>query len=788
MSDDPPLRERFAEGLWVGDWFVEPMLNRIRLEDEEIQLEPKVMEVLLCLAKRPGKTVTKDQFKDEVWRETVVTDDVLSRCISQLRKVFDDDPKDPSYIETIRKTGYRLVAPVQRPDPTGSAPTGAEERTSTASTESTDSPIRRLLRTLTESVQVSPSSVEDPWSVVAARVIQRKWRVIIAGLIGAFLVFGGAFWLFSNLSASGDAPLSALPFTSFSGEEFDPALSPVGHQVAFAWRQPDSLDQNIYLMQRGAEQPLQLSPDSTLDWSPTWSPDGRFIAYAQEDDGVHRVSIVPSIGGQAQPVFTLPHRHIQSVAWRPDTSRRALVVSSERRPHQAFALSIHFPDTDSMAPLTSPPLWSTGDVDPTPSPDGSQIAFVRGTVRDVEDIFVIPASGGTPTRVTTDSTAIDGIAWSADGTDILYAAERGGISGLWRVEADGGDPTLIRSASAGTRFSHPTLSPRSNRLAYTQKSAQLDVWKLSRPDQYAELRAEPLLSSTQTDANPSIAPSGKRIAFVSERSGTPEIWIAQADGSAPNRLTSLGGPAAHSVRWSPEGKRLCFVTRKRGQSDLYLMSASGGAASRLTKSRSEDLVPRWSQDGRRIYFASNRTGQWEAWRIRVSTDSQRVQQVTTGGAVAVQESATDSTLYLVRPDTTGIWATPLDTTNFPVQVGLRPRNASGDSSAVASGEQARPASGGTESASPLRQVIEDFNPRERSSWWVGENGIHFVYRESNRAVLAYFDFTSPRILPLYEFPDWRPVQSLAVGPGGEWFAYTHVLRRESDIMLVENFR
>ena len=762
MSDAPSLREHFSDGFWVGEWFVEPMRNRIRCEDEDIQLEPKVMEVLLCMAKRPGETVTKDEFKDEVWRETVVTDDVLSRCISQLRKAFDDDPQDPSYIETIRKTGYRLVASLERPasaDPASST----DEAMSTPSEEEEDHPARRLLQTLTGRLQTSTSEGDDQWVVVAGGVIQRKWVLGIAGLLVVLLAIGIGTWVTSNLSAGGNPPLSALPFTSFSGEEFDPALSSTGHQVAFAWRTPDDRTQNIYLMQRGAEQPLQLSPDSTTDWSPTWSPDDRFVAYVQSLNGTHRVSIVPSIGGQSSPALTLQRRDIHSVAWLPAASRRTLVAAVQRRPHQAFGLSKYFPDSDSLAPLTHPPLWSIGDVDPAPSPDGSRIAFVRETVQGVEVLYVVSASGGPPTQVTTDSTAIDGVSWSADGSHLVYAAERDGITGLWRVSANGGDPSLIRSASEGTRFSHPTLSPRANHLAYTQGSAQLDVWKLSQPNQYREFAAAPLLSSTQEDAHPSIAPSGNRIAFVSDRSGTHEVWIAKADGSASSRLTSLGGPTIRTIRWSPDGTRLCFVARQQGQSDLHLLSASGGAPSRLTTAPSEDLVPRWSRDGRWIYFSSNRTGTWEAWRTRAAADSHRVQQVTTGGAVAAQESKTDSTLYYVRPDTVGIWRIPLETSQFPLQTEPSSQNL------------------------PI-SIILQFNPRERRSWGVSETGIHFVHRRANRAVLSYFEFASQRILPLYSFPDWRPVQNIAIGPEGEWFAYTHVVRRESDIMLVKNFQ
>jgi hypothetical protein len=63
-----------------------------------------------------------------------------------------------------------------------------------------------------------------------------------------------------------------------------------------------------------------------------------------------------------------------------------------------------------------------------------------------------------------------------------------------------------------------------------------------------------------------------------------------------------------------------------------------------------------------------------------------------------------------------------------------------------------------------------------------------MYRRSTEATLAYFDFSSSRVLPLYQFPHRTLVQDIATGPGGEWFAYTHVDRQNSDVMLLENFR
>ena len=98
-------------------WQVEPETNRVDNGGDPVQLEPRVMDVLLFLISKAGEVCSKDQIIREVWADTFVTDEALWHCISQLRKVFGDDARDPSYIETVYKRGYRLVAPVDRVEP-----------------------------------------------------------------------------------------------------------------------------------------------------------------------------------------------------------------------------------------------------------------------------------------------------------------------------------------------------------------------------------------------------------------------------------------------------------------------------------------------------------------------------------------------------------------------------------------------------------------------------------------------------------------------------------------------
>src|SRR6185436_15086301 len=91
---------------------VEPSLNSVTGPAGIIRLEPKIMQVLVCLAAQAGQVVPKERLMRTVWPDTFVGDDVLTRSISELRRVFGDDVKEARFIQTIPKSGYRLIAGV----------------------------------------------------------------------------------------------------------------------------------------------------------------------------------------------------------------------------------------------------------------------------------------------------------------------------------------------------------------------------------------------------------------------------------------------------------------------------------------------------------------------------------------------------------------------------------------------------------------------------------------------------------------------------------------------------
>lgn len=108
MSINFDLTDEF----YVEEWRVEPKLGRLTRDAEFHQIEPKIMQVLVCLAENHGKVIRKQEFLSDIWEGVNVTQHVLARTISELRRVFGDDPQNPRFIQTIPKIGYRLIANV----------------------------------------------------------------------------------------------------------------------------------------------------------------------------------------------------------------------------------------------------------------------------------------------------------------------------------------------------------------------------------------------------------------------------------------------------------------------------------------------------------------------------------------------------------------------------------------------------------------------------------------------------------------------------------------------------
>ena len=254
--------------------------------------------------------------------------------------------------------------------------------------------------------------------------------------------------------------------------EDSPAFSPDGNQVAFKSSNavPDG-SEGLYTTMIGGEKPLRLT-SNPRDCCPAWSPDARSIAFARGHRGGARSMSCPLSG--AHPKSSTPRRAflrntsgmLPLFSWSPDG--RYLAVSALSTPEKRPTITLVSLRDSSRQPLTSPPP-EYSDWSPAFSPDGKSIAFLRSSGPGlVDDLYVVPAAGGEPKRLTSDNRPMEGpFAWTQDSREIIFSSARGGLSSLWRIPADGGTPRRVEGV--GTRATSPAIARIGNRLAYSSE-------------------------------------------------------------------------------------------------------------------------------------------------------------------------------------------------------------------------------------------------------------------------------------------------------------------------------
>ena len=621
----------------IGEWTVHPELNSLTREGVERHIEPKVMKVLLTLASQHNRVVSKEELISAAWPDTFVSDDVLTRCISILRRVTEDDPHTPRFIQTVPKVGYRLVAEV----------------TELSSDHQEDLPTLTLEATPYDLVPTAPPILLQG-SMPPAQASGRGRMFGVALLVVAAAI--GGIWSYQKLrlrAAGANLAFRTVQFTSYAGEQTQPAFSPDGKRMAFVWTSEDASTRRIFLKAIGGEEIRPLNSDTDEQFSPVWSPDGKQIAYlARSKDALALYTQELSENTPARKLL-IPqepsHWEQGALSWSP--SGKALIYpdhSGIQPDSSLFELDVETLNTRS---ITNPPAGWEGDLNPAYSPNGKGIAFTRASETAVRDIYYMSPADGKVRQLTHDHTNIDSLTWTSDSSSILFSSNRGGKYALWKIGLRGKGPERL---PVGTEDAYqPAVGPKPGQLTYTQGSAIWGIVRLHEAAKGASPQSEAVLTSTQQDSAPSLSPDGGFFAFQSRRSGNQEIWTASERGDSLRQLTFMAGPLTGSPSWSHHGDRIVFDSRPDGHSHVFCVPASGGRPKQITFGDANDITPRWSHDDQTIYFRSNRGDRWQLWRV--SADGGSPQPVTTGDGIVPQESPDGKWLYYTRGDEDGIW-------------------------------------------------------------------------------------------------------------------------------------
>lgn len=459
------------------------------------------------------------------------------------------------------------------------------------------------------------------------------------------------------------------------------------------------------------------------------------------------------VGSKLSDVLVAP-----GIAWSPDSRVIAAAREATNADHGDSGIYV-FPREGGEPRAITLTKAPSVDLSPAFSPDGRRLAYASCALSGVDaqlgcyvampDVDGEFAPVGPPRRLTLESIPlVDGLTWSRDGASVVFHVEDADpfTPHLWRVPVDGSHgPQPIELA--GINVSNPATTPLRDRLAFTLRQNDMDVYRFS-PGQ----PSRPVASSSVLDLDPQFSPDGRRIAFGSVRSGKTEIWVAAADGTGVHRLTEGPGLMQGSPHWSPDGRRIAFDSQgSDGHSHVWTIEADGGAPQQVTTAAGDQTVPTWSRDGRWIYFSAIRGGPWDIWRIGASGGANERVTRNGSGLLALESSDGDSLVYQLRRR------------DAPVVV-----------KSLRDGSEQQVAACAKDSA-----------------FDVGRGGVYYVAcgRGTDLSVHVVNPVTGQeRLLGTLERFGYPYPISLSVSPDGTEILYVKSVSSNADLMLIENFR
>jgi len=732
------MNENGADRVQFGPFEADLHTHELWKYGTRIKLVGQPFEVLAILLGKPGELVTRDALRERLWPGDTFVDfnHGLNAAVNKLREALSDSAENPRYVETLPRRGYRFIATVTR----ASAPLSPTPLP----------PIEKAA--LAEEVARLPTFLEEVKEETASGKSGKRIYVLGGACIAVlFLILLSIVKLVDRITTTAGAgnDNSAVhrirPLTTLSSETSEPAFSPDGNYVAFRVEGTGQQEGGIFVKGVASDELIRITRNSG-DCCPAWSPDGQSIAFSRFADREFQIHVVATpraatggllmVGAEKNMNTGGMVLRRGELAWAPDGKAIALAGG--------VGIALRSTADGAVHRLTEPPPLSE-DWGPSFSPDGKRVLFVRS--RDTgfsEEIMTVSAYGGEVTRVTSEHARILGPPqWSFDGQSVIYACDRGSHPALWRVSLAGESPVEINDSGW-----YPAVSRRGYRLAYQRVTRSLNVWQMEVDTKQKRILI-PSTSETDQGPGPQPSPDGTKIAYMSDRSGTMEIWVSDRLGNNATQLTAIGRTG--TPRWSSDSRSIAFDAKGRnGDTAIYTVSLSEAVPRLLVGDTRENVCPSWSRDGKWVYFASSRSGEWQVWRIPAGGGTPA--RLTTHGGYAALPSADGRFIYYAK----AAYANP-EIWEVPVEGGLE------------------------------RPIASALRPASWASWAVVDEGVVFAGPSGvGRPLVSLLDVAKHKITTLGELdtvPFW-----LGATPDAKTVVFDQPGWQQAQIMLVENFR
>ena len=510
--------------------------GELRRNGVRVKLQEQPFQVLTQLLEKPGEVITREDIRNRLWpADTFVDfDHSLNAAIRRLRDALGDSAENPTFVETVARRGYRFLAPVTSTSPDGNGVPAVHA--------------------------IGPNSQPPAYPPFDFQV----WW-IFAGIASVVLIlFGvklGLVFAPRYASAQTWAPVRVSRLTA----------NPADDRVRAA----------------------------------AISRDGKYLAFSDET-GFYLRQIDT---GETHPVTLPTGMAAGSVSWFPDNTHMVVALSAPAQPSSLWAIS-----TLGGNPRK---LSDTGHA-PAVSPDGKFIALITGQ-RLREQIFVMAADGSQPRKlVGEDGDVFGSMAWSPDAAQLAYTRGKysyiSGVQGMIQmVDVQTQRVSNLFEANSARWFASldaPLAWSPDGRFIYTMSEPpprQLDSNLWSVPlNRQGKMVAEPQRLTSDSGAVYDISTSsdGKRVAYLK---GVPEpdVYVAQLDGqdaiTEPTRLT-LDDRQDIPFDWTPDGKSVLFISDRTGTFNLYRQSVDQTVPELLVGGNLPVMTPRLTPDGSQVLY------------------------------------------------------------------------------------------------------------------------------------------------------------------------------------------
>lgn len=651
-----------------------------------VDLTPKVFTTLLVLVENRGKVLTKDELLTIIWPDQFVDQSNLSQNISVLRKSLREAESGRKYIATFSGRGYRFVARVEIKH-------HSEEDRVALSPDPAADPVNSFEAT---SVHEGPSSQSD-----RAKPMRRYWTpsvvaalcVLILVAIVAFAI--GDYIRHSRLNRLTEDHAPSRIYARMNAGLTEPSWSEDGRAMAFVAVDLSSTRSAIYAQLKGDIQPHMVVSDSGQFSSPAWSPDKRSLAFLHFAPNSAELVIFDMQAKSSRVLTTLfAHRYglnYRHLDWSPDG--KFLVVDDKTQDSEPFSLYLIYIESGQRVRLSYPDSDMIGDLSPKVSPDSKRVAFIRDTYLWEQDVYIANVRGRTYQRITSDPSLISDVGWKTDKV-VAFAAEHGDGFRFWQVDlTKPAEKETLASPVASDRPLQFSISQNGRMVAFSNYNPSLDIWSLdlARPSN----RWVPVIQAVGENIRPAVSPDGKLLAFLSNASGQFQLWVSRIDGTNASAIFT-GTLVPASFCWSSDGKSLIFSPQRIH--GLYDVSVLGKPSVRQISSIYTD--PHSAIDGTSLFARAH------YFVYRVPLQGGNAQEMTEQGGAPIAQSQDGRYLYFPQ----GRMSTSI------ARLDLK------------TGHQDK--------------LISSLVPGYSDSWALSPRGIFFLGQEHNQPAVRFYNFAT----------------------------------------------